>query len=228
MDRGARGQPERRRPFAVAVAADPRPRGERGQGRGRRHADRLRAVCRQAPAEGPQARPRPVGGQPRHQHRRRRDLFRHHRGRHGRLPAGHPVDRLQPGLYARPSGEVGDRDGPRCRRGAPGAGARLAAQRAGQHQLPRRRGGRGPGRAGHPYRHARLRRSYRRAQGSARRHLLLDRLRPAGERDRRGERHRRRPLGPHLGDPAAPRPDPPRACAARLVADFEAQPIDLD
>ncbi len=48
--------------------------------------------------------------------------------------------------------EVGHRDGPRRRRGAPRAGDGLAAQRAGQHQLPRRGLGLGEGRAGHAHR----------------------------------------------------------------------------
>ena len=104
---GAGVQPERRRPFAVAHPSGARPPAQRDQVRARRHADRLRAVRRQAPAQGPQARHRAVGRQPRRQHVRRRDLLGHHRRRHGRLPARHPLDRLQPDLCPSASGEVG-------------------------------------------------------------------------------------------------------------------------
>ncbi len=69
-------------------------------------------------------------------------------GRHGRLPARHPLDRLQPGLHPSASAEMGDRHDPRRRRGAPRAAGRHPAQRVRERQLPRRGGGRGEGRAG--------------------------------------------------------------------------------
>ena len=71
------------------------------------------------------ARPRPVRRQFRLQHRRRRDLFRHHRRRHGRHDARHPLARAEPGLQCaqrRARRALGDR------RGA-GAGAARPADR---------------------------------------------------------------------------------------------------
>ena len=194
---GAGVQPERRRPFAVAHPSDARPPAQRDQVRARGHADRLRAVRRQAPAQGPQARHRAVGRQPRHQHGRRRDLLGHHRRRHGRLPARHPLDRLQPGLHASPSGEVGHRHAVTAPtwRGAcwRWTGRATSSSTSTSPTWSRRRvkGVRGdaPGRA-------RLRRPHRRAHRPARRRLLLDRLCAGRARARRGER-------PHVGALAA-------------------------
>ena len=127
---------------------------------GHRHADR-RGDARARPCdEGFAARRDPVGDQPRRQPRRGRHLFGHRVGGDGRRARRSPLDRAQPGLFARGHGRHrpvrrGRRLG-RARAGA-AAGVRDRARHADQRQLPGRAARRGQGHPRLPPGHPRLR-----------------------------------------------------------------------
>ena len=98
---GARAEPFGRGAFAVAQRAGAHPQGRRARVRGARHADRQRDHGRASRAEGPQARPHPVGHQPRLEPGRGRDLFGHDRGVLRGHAARHPLDRAVAGVRRR-------------------------------------------------------------------------------------------------------------------------------
>ncbi len=92
---------------------------------GHRHPDRRGDAGARPRDEGFAARRDPVGDQPRRQSGRGRDLFGHGLGGDGRRACRRPLDRAQPGLFARRHGR---HRAVRRRRGMGRAGARAAAR----------------------------------------------------------------------------------------------------
>ena len=181
--------------------------------RGEGHADRLRHHGRAPHHDGPSAGPRAVRRQSRAERRRGRDS----------IPA--PIAGAMEGtMLGIPSFALSQAYGPATRStpiGTPrsqlrpeiirkSAGRRHAARRAGQHQFPGLRAGRGEGHRGDDARQARPGiAADRAAPRRARQSVLLDRLcAQASGRSRRdgtdlvGARRQ-----PHFGDAAAARPD---------------------
>ena len=147
--------------------------------------------------------PRPLGHQSRLEPRRRRDLFGHGLGGHGRHPARGSLHRGLAGLGRRFRGGRAGR--------APGGHA-SSGERAARQDPPQRERSRRARRAAFAWRGSviactRARSSSR--QDPARPPALLDRCRPAPVGVARGHRHGRAARGVRGRDAAAPRSDPP-------------------
>ena len=106
--------------------------------RGQGHAHRLRDHGRDACAQGAPPQSHPLRRQPRPQHRRGRDLFRHGRRRGRGHDPRHSLDRALAILQfaLRPAAVLGDRDPLRAGHHPQGARRQDAARRPGQRQFP--------------------------------------------------------------------------------------------